>query len=137
VVWPPDSVGGYHGAAALGARGAQRPQPGLVTLLTQESVYYPVAAQVPSARVNLWTPEFNRFAPAGTVLLGPGPAAPNLGDVLSGFIDGLLVQPALPADHGRTLRYAVWQHGAAADQLPAARKNWVEDVLVNEMGAAV
>jgi NAD(P)H-hydrate epimerase len=239
---------GYHGAAVLTVRGAQRAQPGLVTLLTQESIYYPVAAQLQSAMVNLWTPDFNRFAPAGAVLMGPGLAAPDLGDdfktvlrrlwrdatvpmvvdasalawlspqttannavrvitphpgeaaallkqpvaqvqadreaalrelsrrngncwvvlkghhtligraegdlwanpsgnphlaqggsgdVLSGFIAGLLVQPALQADPGRTLRYAVWQHGAAADRLQAARKNWIVEDLVNELGAAV
>ena len=37
------------------------------------------------------------------------------GDVLAGFIAGLLAQTGLRADVGRTLRYAVWQHGATAD----------------------
>ena len=43
------------------------------------------------------------------------------GDVLAGFIAGLLVQPQLQADVGKTLRSAVWQHGAAADALQAVR----------------
>ena len=37
---------GYHGAAVLAARGATRAQPGLVTLLTPEEVYVPVASQL-------------------------------------------------------------------------------------------
>jgi NAD(P)H-hydrate epimerase len=236
---------GYHGAAILTVRGAQRAQPGLVTLFTQESVYYPVAAQLQSAMVGVWSPDINRFNSASAILMGPGLAAPDLtddikgifrrlwrdapvpvvvdasaliwlvpltlgkntirvltphpgeaaallkqtvaqvqanreesllelsrrygncwvvlkghrtlvgrvgeaiqmnpsgnphlaqggsGDVLSGFIAGLLAQPALQADPGRTLRYAVWQHGAAADRLQAARKNWVVEDLVNELG---
>jgi len=56
------------------------------------------------------------------------------GDVLAGFIAGLLAQPALQAGIGRTLRYAVWQHGAAADKLQATRANWVVDDLPGELG---
>ncbi len=59
------------------------------------------------------------------------------GDVLAGFIAGLLAQPALQADVGKTLRYAVWQHGAAADALQAARTNWVVEDLVAELGKSV
>jgi NAD(P)H-hydrate epimerase len=231
----------------LAVRGAQRAQPGRVTLLTQESVYHPVAAQLQSAMVGVWTPDINRFNQASAILMGPGLAAPDLGedlkallrrlwrdatapvvvdasalawlashslgknavrvltphpgeaaallkqsvaqvqanreeslreisrrhggcwvvlkghhtlvgragdeiqvnpsgnphlaqggsgDVLSGFIAGLLAQPALQADPGRTLRYAVWQHGAAADQLQASRRNWVVEDLVIELGNA-
>ena len=58
------------------------------------------------------------------------------GDVLAGFIAGLLAQPALQADVGKTLRFAVWQHGAAADALQAERANWVVEDLVAEMGRA-
>ena len=58
------------------------------------------------------------------------------GDLLAGFIAGLLAQPALAADAGQTLRYAVWQHGAAADKLQAARANWVVEDLANEIGNA-
>ncbi len=58
------------------------------------------------------------------------------GDVLAGFIAGLLAQPALQADVGKTLRFAVWQHGCAADALQAARTNWVVEDLVAELGKA-
>ena len=56
------------------------------------------------------------------------------GDVLAGFIAGLLAQPALQTDIGQTLRYAVWQHGAAADKLQATRANWVVEDLLGELG---
>ncbi|HKW27802.1 MAG TPA: ADP/ATP-dependent (S)-NAD(P)H-hydrate dehydratase, partial [Verrucomicrobiae bacterium] len=58
------------------------------------------------------------------------------GDVLAGFIAGLLAQPALRADVGKTLCFAVWQHGHAADLLQAARTNWVVEDLVTELGKA-
>jgi NAD(P)H-hydrate epimerase len=58
------------------------------------------------------------------------------GDVLAGFIAGLLAQPVLQADVGKTLRFAVWLHGATADALQAARTNWVVEDLVAELGRA-
>ena len=45
--------------------------------------------------------------PSGNPHLAQG----GSGDVLAGFIAGLLAQPALQADAGKTIRYAVWQHG--------------------------
>jgi ADP-dependent NAD(P)H-hydrate dehydratase / NAD(P)H-hydrate epimerase len=59
------------------------------------------------------------------------------GDVLAGYLAGLLAQPALQADVGRTLSYAVWQHGAAADTLSARRRNWTIEDLVDEIGNVV
>jgi hypothetical protein len=32
------------------------------------------------------------------------------------------------------LRYAVWQHGAAADALQARRANWIIEDLAGEIG---
>jgi NAD(P)H-hydrate repair Nnr-like enzyme with NAD(P)H-hydrate dehydratase domain len=58
------------------------------------------------------------------------------GDVLAGFIAGLVAQPALQADVGRTVRYAVWQHGAASDALQAERRNWMVEDLIREIGNA-
>ncbi|HVY71378.1 MAG TPA: NAD(P)H-hydrate epimerase, partial [Verrucomicrobiae bacterium] len=37
---------GYHGAAVLTTRGAQRARPGLITVFTEDRVYSPVAAQL-------------------------------------------------------------------------------------------
>jgi hydroxyethylthiazole kinase-like uncharacterized protein yjeF len=56
------------------------------------------------------------------------------GDVLAGFIAGLLAQPPLQADTGKMLRYAVWQHGFAADALQDQRANWVVEELLGELG---
>jgi hydroxyethylthiazole kinase-like uncharacterized protein yjeF len=56
------------------------------------------------------------------------------GDVLAGFIAGLLAQPEWQANPPRTLAYAVWQHGAAADTLQSRRTNWMVEDLVNEIG---
>ena len=236
---------GFHGAAVLAARAAQRAQPGLVTLFTQETIYRPVAEQLQAVMVNIWKPETRLPESASAILIGPGLAAPDIartmnkptrkfwrdsklpvivdasaldwlvphalpknrirvvtphpgeaarlldttskkvqgdrpnalrkisrrfgncwvvlkghqtlvgrstgeifvnssgnpymaqggsGDVLAGFIAGLLAQPALQTDVGRTLRYAVWQHGHAADALEATRKNWVVEDLAAELG---
>jgi len=236
---------GCHGAAVLAVRAALRAQPGLVSLVVQEAVYYPVAAQLQSALVDVWSSDIHRFDTASAILFGPGLAAPDMsenvkaifrrlwrdsaapvivdssalawlhphslgknmarvvlpqpseaatllrltvaeieanrertlreiskrhgncwvvlkghqtlignsegaihvntsgnpslaqygsGDVLAGFLAGLLAQPALQADALRTIRYAVWQQGAAADKLQAARKNWVVEDLLPELG---
>jgi NAD(P)H-hydrate epimerase len=236
---------GYHGAAVLAARGAQRAQPGLITLFTQEAVYHAIAAQLQAVMVNMWPPALKLAGNFTALLIGPGLAAPDMpdeikmatrrlwrdwpqpmivdataldwvpldtvtkggvriltphpgeaarflkttpqavqadrpralreisrrvgncwvalkghqtfigrstgeifvnssgnphlaqggsGDVLAGFIGGLLAQPALQSDPGKALRYAVWQHGAAADALQARRRNWVVEDLFNEIG---
>ena len=238
---------GFHGAAVLTARGAQRAQPGLVTLFTQENIFAPVAAQLQSTMVNIWSPKMKLPETVSAVLAGPGLAATGLpdelsatvrgwwrdlpcpfivdasalefleagafaenqirvltphpgeaarllnstsqkiqadrvkavrelskkfgncwvvlkghqtlvgradgeifvnssgnphlaqggsGDLLAGFIAGLLAQPALQTDAGKTIRYAVWQHGAVADKLQAARANWTVEDLAIELGNA-
>jgi NAD(P)H-hydrate epimerase len=238
---------GFHGAAVLAARAAQRAQPGLITLFTQEAVYRPVASQLQAVMVNVWKPEMKLPESASAILIGPGLAAPKIaeemkpfmqqlwrdselpvivdasaldwlvphalpktairvltphpgeaarllnttvgemqanrpqalreiskrfgncwvvlkgqqtligrnvgeifvnssgnphlaqggsGDVLAGFIGGLLAQPALQADVGKTIRFAVWQHGVAADALQAARTNWVVEDLIPKLGQA-
>ena len=238
---------GFHGAAVLATRGAQRAQPGLVTLFTPENIFTPVAAQLQSAMVNIWKPETKLPENASAILIGSGLAAPECadelksiaqllwgnakvpvivdasaldwlepqpavteaarvltphpgeaarllnstsqkiqadrvkavrelskkfgncwvvlkghqtlvgradgeifvnssgnphlaqggsGDLLAGYLAGLLAQPALQADVGKTIRYAVWQHGAAADKLQAARANWTVEDLAIELGNA-
>jgi NAD(P)H-hydrate epimerase len=59
------------------------------------------------------------------------------GDVLSGYIAGLLTQSELHPDPLKTLCYAVWQHGAAADRLQATRRNWVVEDLFEHLGNVV
>jgi NAD(P)H-hydrate epimerase len=233
---------GFHGAAVLAARGAQRAQPGLLTLHVLESVYSPVAAQLQAAMVSPWRPDTRIEDRCSALLVGPGLAAPEVpeqmklsarqhwqaaplpvivdasalawlpegavpdgslrvitphpgeaarllgntakdvqsdrpaalralskrfgnawivlkghqtligrdhgevrvnssgnpylaqggsGDVLSGFIAGLLTQPALRQDPLQTIAYAVWKHGAAADHLQATRPGWVIEELID------
>jgi NAD(P)H-hydrate repair Nnr-like enzyme with NAD(P)H-hydrate dehydratase domain len=70
--------------------------------------------------------------PSGNPHLAQG----GSGDALAGYLAGLLAQRSLQADVGRLIRYAVWQHGAAADQLQAGRANWVVEDLIGELGNA-
>lgn len=236
---------GYHGAAVLTARGAQRAQPGLITLYCQPGAYAPIASQLQAVMVRPWTvePEFQMFS---AVLAGPGLAAGDVpdpvrsevrrlwstlaqpmvvdasaldwlrpdpfpegairvitphpgeaarllhttaaeiqsnrpralrelsahfgdcwvvlkghqtligrftgeihvnpsgnpylaqggsGDVLAGYIAGWLAQPPAQGDPLTALRYAVWEHGAAADRLSEWRPQWVVEELAAELGA--
>jgi len=238
---------GFHGAAVLTTRGAQRAQPGLVTVFTQENAYAAIASQLQSAMVAVLLPDTVLPENMSGLLIGPGLAAydieehlrhavhhwwrdsrtpvvvdasaldfltagpvaknccrvltphpgeaarllncttvkiqsnrlaslreiskrfgncwvilkghqtligrsegpvlvnssgnPHLaqggsGDLLSGFIAGLLAQPPLQTDIAKTLSYAVWQHGAAADKLQSSRRNWIVEELANEIGNA-
>jgi len=77
---------------------------------------------------------------AGEIFVNPS-GNPHLaqggsGDLLAGYLAGLLAQPRLQADTGKTLRYAAWQHGAAADALQARRANWIIEELATEIGEA-
>ena len=236
---------GYHGAAVLAARGAQRAQPGLITLITSEEVYVPVAQQLQSVMVRAWKDGVSLPESCTGVLAGPGLAATNVpakvretvqrfwkeeklavmvdasalawlepgptgdalrvitphpgeaarmlgvttsevqadrvnalralsrrfgnchvvlkghqtmvgrdreeiavnstgnphlaqggsGDLLAGYLGGLLAQPELQRD-ARTLRYAVWQHGLAADALHERKPNWTVEELADVLGAA-
>jgi ADP-dependent NAD(P)H-hydrate dehydratase / NAD(P)H-hydrate epimerase len=231
---------GYHGAAVLTAHGAQRAQPGLVTVFPQISVYVPVAAQLQSAMVHPWRAGTPLPKTCSSILFGPGLAAQDLpdtlkedlrslwrtsplamvvdasaldwleqgpvateavrvitphpgeagrllgtsakevqagrlaalralsnrfgncwvvlkgaqtmagraagevfvnssgnphlaqggsGDLLGGYIVGLLAQPVWRQDPLLAVRYAVWQHGATADHLAETQVNWtVEDL---------
>jgi len=238
---------GYHGAAILAARGAQRAQPGLVTLHTLGAIYHIVASQLQAVMVSPWKPDIKLEGHYPAILIGPGLAAEDMpdqmrlltrhlwryatvpviadasaldwlrlehapqnairlitphpgeagrllgldsaqvqagrlkavrqlsdqlgnpwivlkghqtmigraagevfvnssgnpdlaqggsGDVLSGFLAGLLAQPSLRTDALKTIRYGVWEHGATADKLTATRANWVIEDLVNEIGTA-
>lgn len=236
---------GYHGAAVLAARGAQRAQPGLITLLTAPSTYEPVARQLQSVMVRPWDADMILPDSCTAVLIGPGLAAPDVplyvkefarhcwaesplavivdasaldwlrpercpeqalrvitphpgeasrmlettppevqndrpqglrelsrrfgqchvvlkghqtligrakgelsvncagnphlaqggsGDLLSGYLGGLLAQPALQPCADKTLRHAVWQHAAAADALFATRPNFTIEELAEVLG---
>jgi NAD(P)H-hydrate epimerase len=64
----------------------------------------------------------------------PGLAQGGSGDLLAGYLAGLVAQPALQGDPAFALRYAVWQHGAAADRLSQARAGWTIEELATELG---
>ncbi len=239
---------GFHGAAVMAARGAQRARPGLITLFTQEPVYQPVAAQLQAVMVHPWSPDIKLPGDFSAVLVGPGLAAPDVseevrklarrlwqeadvpvivdasaldwllpgstpenmirvitphpaeaarmlktttqqiqadrpvalrkisqrfgncfvvlkghqtltglnsgeifvnpsgnphlaqggsGDVLSGYLAGLLAQPALRTEPLKAIRYGVWQHGATADLLETKKPNWVVEDLIDALGTAV
>jgi hydroxyethylthiazole kinase-like uncharacterized protein yjeF len=238
---------GYHGASVLSSRGAQRAQPGLITVHIQEGAYHPAASQLQAVMVSPWRRDTD-LSHYTAIVIGPGLAALDLpnevketarelwlhskvpiivdasalawlpsgavpdntvrlitphpgeaarmlgstskevqadrsgslrrlserygnawvvlkghetligrrhgelfvnssgnphlaqggsGDLLSGYLVGLLAQPALQEDALKTIRYAVWQHGAAADRLQNNRPNWVMEDLAEELGREV
>jgi len=77
---------GYHGAAVLTARGAQRAQPGLITLYTAEDVYLPVAAQLQSVMVRPFAAEPALVAEHTAVALGPGLASLGESEAFKRFV---------------------------------------------------
>lgn len=56
------------------------------------------------------------------------------GDVLAGYLGGLLAQPKLQANPLKTIRYAVWAHGHAAETLSDLRRTWTVEDLVAQLG---
>jgi NAD(P)H-hydrate epimerase len=58
------------------------------------------------------------------------------GDLLAGYLAGLVVQPALQVDPLKTICHAVWQHGLAADRLTSERRNWIIEDLAEVLGYA-
>lgn len=75
---------GYHGAAVLAARAAQRARPGLISLFTDAAVYGPVASQLQAVMVHPVTDTRFSLPEKGTALLfGPGLAAPAAKDRFS------------------------------------------------------
>jgi NAD(P)H-hydrate epimerase len=70
--------------------------------------------------------------PTGNPYLAQG----GSGDLLAGYLAGLLAQPALQGDPGLAARYAVWQHGTAADRLSTVQRNWVVEDLPALLGAS-
>jgi NAD(P)H-hydrate epimerase len=236
---------GYHGAAVLASRGAQRAQPGLITVITSSNAYVPVASQCQAVMVHRYDDTPSLPEKCSAVLAGPGLAgldvppelptfvrelwqrsdlpvivdasglpwlakgaaqtkAPRVitphpgeaarllgtsseaiqsdrvgavrklssqyggcyvvlkghqtiigkadgplsinnsgnpylgqggtGDLLAGYLAGFLAQPALQKDVVRTISFAVWQHGHAADELSATRSAWVVEDLAEHLG---
>ena len=87
---------GYHGAAVLAARGATRAQPGLVTLLTPEEVFVPVASQLQSVMVQPLVPGEITIKSITTLLVGPGMASDRLPDDLKTTADSMWHESSVP-----------------------------------------
>jgi ADP-dependent NAD(P)H-hydrate dehydratase / NAD(P)H-hydrate epimerase len=56
------------------------------------------------------------------------------GDLLSGYVAGLLAQPDWRRDPLLTARFAVWQHGETADKLSQSQLNWTVEELAARLG---
>lgn len=69
---------GFHGAAVLAARAAQRAHPGLVTVVTSPQTYLPVASQMQAVMVHPWRQGWTLPATATALVIGPGLAAAHL-----------------------------------------------------------
>ena len=67
----------------------------------------------------------------------PGLAQGGSGDVLAGYLGGLLAQPGLRTTAGTAVGYGVWRHGWAADQLEERNAAWTVEELVGALGWAV
>lgn len=64
----------------------------------------------------------------------PGLAQGGSGDLLAGFLSGLLAQPVMQKDPQRTLAYGVWEHGKAAERLSRRARSWTIEELAGELG---
>jgi NAD(P)H-hydrate repair Nnr-like enzyme with NAD(P)H-hydrate dehydratase domain len=54
--------------------------------------------------------------------------------LLGGYLAGLLAQADWRKDPLLAARYAVWQHGAAADHLTGTQLNWTVEDLAQCLG---
>lgn len=63
-----------------------------------------------------------------------GLAQGGSGDVLAGYLGGLLAQPQWQADPLLAIRYAVWQHGVSADRLGGSGVSWGVGDLLSTLG---
>ena len=58
------------------------------------------------------------------------------GDLLGGYLTGLLAQPACQKDPLTAIRFAVWQHGATADENLQWRGNMTVEDIAMDLGSA-
>ena len=106
---------GYHGAAVLAARGAQRAQPGLITLHTLESVYHAVAPQLQAVMVSAWSAQGKLPGSHDSLLIGPGLAAADMPDQMK-MLTRNLWRDSVPAGGGRCQRTGLAAAGPSAAQ---------------------
>jgi hydroxyethylthiazole kinase-like uncharacterized protein yjeF len=93
-IWAGSS--GYHGAAVLAARGAQRAQPGLATLFTPEAAYFPVASQLQAVMVHPWRADTKLPDKLDALLIGPGLASPDVPEEMKQLARNLWKNSAVP-----------------------------------------
>jgi NAD(P)H-hydrate epimerase len=136
------------GAAQPKSIRVMTPHPGEAARLLRTSV-----AQVQADRIGALRTLSKRFGNCWVVLKGhqtvigrakgeafvncsgnPFLAQGGSGDVLAGYLGGLLAQPELQKDPVMAIRYGVWQHGAAADVLTGERTNWIVENLLDTLG---
>lgn len=77
---------GYHGAAVLAAKAAQRAQPGLITLITLADTYAPIASQLSAVMVHPWRPSLEIPENTTGIVIGPGLASSEIPPGLVDFI---------------------------------------------------
>ena len=87
---------GWHGSAVLAARGAQRAQPGLITVLTQEDAYLPVASQLQSVMVQAITQEITLPDSTTAIVVGSGLASEQISDSFQQAVCRLWQDSPLP-----------------------------------------
>jgi NAD(P)H-hydrate epimerase len=87
---------GFHGAAVLASRGAQRAQPGLITLHTLQAAYPAVAPQLQAVMVSVWSPQTTLPSSHDSVLIGPGLAATDMPDQMKMLARNLWSELSLP-----------------------------------------
>jgi NAD(P)H-hydrate epimerase len=86
---------GFHGAAVLASRGAQRAQPGLITVHMMEDAYMPVATQLQAVMAAPWKSGIP-YLKYSALLVGPGLAAEDLPKTLREEIIRLWRELPLP-----------------------------------------
>jgi ADP-dependent NAD(P)H-hydrate dehydratase / NAD(P)H-hydrate epimerase len=67
----------------------------------------------------------------------PSLAQGGSGDLLAGYLTGLLAQPPWTTDALLAIRFGVWQHGAAADLLSRIKPHWTLDELQEHLGSVL
>jgi len=66
----------------------------------------------------------------------PSMAKGGTGDILAGYLGGLLAQlPGTARTADELIRYAVWRHGNAGDLLSGKNRDWTVEKLVDSLGS--
>jgi ADP-dependent NAD(P)H-hydrate dehydratase / NAD(P)H-hydrate epimerase len=110
---------GFHGAAVLCARGAQKAKPGLITLAASESVYFPVAAQLQAVMVTSWDRNVVSSYDWDAVVAGPGLAGAEVPDDLKRYVADL------------------WRESDKPVVVDASALNWLETGAITGSGLRV